>query len=186
MNKIIIDIFPISVFFLSYNYTNDIYIATKILVLLCILQLIFLKLQKNKTDNIMVLSTLLVIIMGTATVVCRNDFFIKLKPTIIYLGFAISMLIANVFFKKNLVYIVLHKKIKLPIKVWNNLNVSWICFFVMLSLLNSFVAFSGLFTQKTWVNFRTFGILSILLTYAFIQLLLIRKHIKHKYLTNKE
>ncbi|WBF65307.1 MAG: septation protein IspZ [Candidatus Kinetoplastibacterium crithidii] len=186
MNKILINIFPISVFFLSYNYTNDIYIATKILVLLCILQLIVLKLQKNKIDNVMMLSTLLVIIMGTATVICRDDFFIKLKPTIIYLGFAISMLVANICFKKNLVYIVLHKKINLPIKIWNNLNISWICFFFMLSLFNAFIAFSGLFSQKTWVNFRTFGILIILLTYAFIQLILIKKHIKNEPLTNKE
>ncbi|MBW0454537.1 MAG: septation protein IspZ [Candidatus Kinetoplastibacterium crithidii] len=128
----------------------------------------------------------MVIIMGTATVLCKNDLFIKLKPTIIYLGFAMAILIANIFFKKNLVYIILHKKIKLPIKIWNNLNISWICFFIMLSLLNAFVAFSGIFTQKAWVNFRTFGILLILLVYAFIQLILIKKHIKYECLTNKE
>ena len=71
------------------------------------------------------------------------------------------------FFNKYLIKNLLEKQISLPNKVWKQLNISWVLFFVFLGCLNYYVAQS--FSTDFWVNFKLFGMLGITLTFTIAQ-----------------
>jgi intracellular septation protein len=53
---------------------------------------------------------------------------------------------------------------RVPEALWRRLNWLWIVFYAVLGVLNLIVAFNA--SQRTWVNFKVFGL--TLLTAAFI------------------
>ncbi|WP_041186219.1 inner membrane-spanning protein YciB [Candidatus Kinetoplastidibacterium desouzai] len=178
MNKIIFDILPLSIFFISYTYTNNIYTATEFLMASSVLQVVLVKIKNKKIDNNTIFSTLLIIILGTATVISENDFFIKLKPTVIYWFFGSFLLISRIIFNKNILRTMMQDKIILSNNIWNRLNTIWICFFIAMGLLNIFIAFSGLFNQSFWVNFKVFGTLIIFVLFLIGQIVFFKKEIR--------
>ncbi len=58
--------------------------------------------------------------------------------------------------------------------VWRRLNLSWALFFVFLGGLNLFVAFN--FAEETWVKFKLFGILGLILVFAVAQSFYLARH----------
>ncbi len=53
---------------------------------------------------------------------------------------------------------------------------SWIAFFALMGLLNLWVAFS--FSTATWVNFKLFGGLGLMLVFVMAQAVFLNKHVK--------
>lgn len=64
----------------------------------------------------------------------------------------------------------------LPIPVWNQLNISWIIFFVVMGLINLYVAFN--FPIGTWVSFKLFGATGLMLVFIVGQILMLNKYLK--------
>ena len=58
------------------------------------------------------------------------------------------------------------KQIQLPEKTWNQINITSALFFVVLGILNLYVAFN--FSESTWVNFKLFGITGLIMCYAIL------------------
>jgi intracellular septation protein len=44
--------------------------------------------------------------------------------------------------------------------------------------LNLFVAFSGLFTESQWVNFKVFGLMALLIVFVIAQSIWLGKHMQ--------
>ena len=62
----------------------------------------------------------------------------------------------------------------LPAAVWQRLNFAWVAFFGLMGLLNLYVAYS--FTTSTWVNFKLFGGLGLMLLFTLLQGIYISRH----------
>ena len=119
---------------------------------------------------------MIIIVFGGATLVLQDETFIKWKPTVLYWLFATGLLVSNVIFKKNLIQTMMEKQMALPIPVWNQLNISWIIFFVVMGLINLYVAFN--FPIDTWVSFKLFGATGLMLVFIVGQILMLNKYLK--------
>ncbi|MCC7227236.1 MAG: septation protein IspZ, partial [Burkholderiaceae bacterium] len=72
------------------------------------------------------------------------------------------------------------EKIAMPAQAWARLSVSWATFFLAAGGLNLFVAFSGMFTETQWVNFKVFGLMGLLIVFVIAQSVWLGRHIEHK------
>lgn len=119
---------------------------------------------------------MIIIVFGGATLVLQDETFIKWKPTVLYWLFATGLLVSDAIFKKNLIQTMMEKQMVLPIPVWNQLNISWIIFFVVMGLINLYVAFN--FPIDTWVSFKLFGATGLMLVFIVGQILMLNKYLK--------
>jgi intracellular septation protein len=174
--KTLLDFFPIAAFFVAYFLpTPDIYRATIVLMITMVVQVTILWLMDQRRTSSSVgtsrhlsrmhlISALLVLVLGTATIVLKNDLFIKWKPTVVDWLFAAVFLGSQLFTGKSLIQRAAGESLTLPDRVWRNLNTAWVCFFFTLGVLNLLVVFN--FSEAVWVNFKLFG--SLILTFAFV------------------
>jgi intracellular septation protein len=72
----------------------------------------------------------------------------------------------------------MQKQVELPEPVWGRLLISWIAFFAVMGLLNLYVAYN--YSTDTWVNFKLFGGMGLMLLFVFGQALILAKHIQEK------
>ena len=66
----------------------------------------------------------------------------------------------------------------LPEPVWNRVNLSWIGFFVVMGVINLIVAFN--FSTDTWVNFKLFGGMGLMLVFVLAQGAMLSKYVEDK------
>ena len=94
-----------------------------------------------------------------------NQVFIKVKPSIVYWGFALFFIVNALIGKENMMKKLLQEQISLDEKNWKFLTNSWIFFFIFCGFLNIYVA--HYFPEETWVEFK-FYVLGIILPVIFI------------------
>jgi intracellular septation protein len=120
-----------------------------------------------------VVTAVVVVVFGGATLILQDEQFIKLKPTIIYVLFAV-VLLGGLAFGKPLLGMVLDSVFNLTDEGWRKLTVRWALFFLALAVLNEIVAR----TQSTnfWVNFKFFGVVPLTFLFAALQYSLLTKY----------
>ena len=82
---------------------------------------------------------------------------------------------SRVFFGKNLIRSLMGAQIELPASVWPRLNFAWIAFFGLMGALNLYVAYS--YSTSTWVNFKLFGGIGLMLLFTLLQGVYISRHV---------
>ena len=111
------------------------------------------------------------------TIVFKNPIFLYLKPTIINIIFAITLLSGKIFFKKNLLQKFFGNSLKLEEIGWDKLNYRWIGFFIFLALINELIWRTQ--SEEFWVNFKVWGILPLTFIFTLFQVSLIQKYKKN-------
>ena len=207
--KFLFDLFPVILFFAVYKFGDSnqewahnmaleylgplvaggavpaaqsaILLATAVAIIATLLQVGFLLARGRKVDNMLWLSLGVIVVAGGATIYFHDDLFIKWKPTILYWAFAVALLIAQVFYKKNLMRSVMEANIKLPDPIWDKLGYVWIVFFAAMGFLNLLVAFVIFRTDTSaWVSFKLFGFTGIFFAFVVIQTMMLSKYIKEE------
>lgn len=199
--KIFFDLFPVILFFgvfklagnnpettqafASYiGYQADpqhfpVLFATATAIIATMAQIIWVKWRHGKVDTMLWISFSIILIFGGATLLLHDEAFIKIKPTALYWLFASVLLFSKILFKKNLIRKLMEEKLKLPDRIWAQLNLAWSGFFIALGILNLYVAWN--FSTNTWVNFKLFGATGIMLIFILLQAALVAKHVEtHK------
>jgi intracellular septation protein len=176
--KILFDIFPVLLFFIVFKLFG-VYPATGAAIVATIAQVAWVKWHHGKVDTTLWVSLGIIVIFGGATLLLHNENFIKWKPTVLYWFFATAILFSRAFFDKNLMRLLLQGKIDLPNKVWQYLNFAWSGFFAMLGGLNLYVAYH--FSMDTWVDFKLFGTMGMMLVFILLQALVLSKYIKEEH-----
>jgi intracellular septation protein len=174
--KLLYDFFPIIIFFVVFKIWG-IYAATASAIVVSLLQVIFYYLKHKKFERMQVITLILIVVLGGATLIFHNDMFIKWKVSIINWLFALAFLGSQFIGKKNFVKRMLDEKIQLPERVWTRLNLSWVIYFLVLGIANIYVVYH--FSTNAWVNFKLFGVLGLTLIFVIIQGVYLAKHIKH-------
>ena len=172
--KQLLEFIPLIIFFAVYKMV-DIYAATGSLIVTTGLLLAYNYYKHRKVEKMQVITFIMVFVFGTLTLILHDDVFIKWKVTFIYALFAIALLASQFIFKKSIIKQMLGKEITLPDKVWSNLNIAWALFFIALSLLNIYVAFS--LPQEVWVNFKVFGLMGATLVFTLFSGIYIYKYL---------
>jgi intracellular septation protein len=171
--KLLFDIFPVALFFAAYKFA-DIYVATGVAIVANVLQILWLRLTGKKVEPMMWISLAIIAVFGGATLYLHDETFIKWKPTVLYWLFGVALLVAKIGFNKNFIRTMMEKNISLPEPIWTRLNLSWVAFFLVMGLLNLYVAFN--YTTDTWVNFKLFGSFGLMLVFIIGQGLMLSKH----------
>ena len=123
-------------------------------------------------------SLAIIVVFGGATLLLHDETFIKWKPTVLYWMFALVLSVSAVFFRRNLIRSMMGEQIQLPDAAWNKLNFSWAGFFACMGFLNLYVAFS--YPTDTWVNFKLFGGMGLMLAFVLGQGLFLAKYVEPK------
>ena len=172
--KFLFDLFPVILFFVAFK-VFDIYIATGVVIAATIAQIGWVWHRHGKVDTMLWVSFGLVTVFGGATLILHDETFIKWKPTILYWLFAVALFGSARFFGKNLIRSMLDQQVELPDALWPRLNYAWMGFFAVMGVLNLWVAFN--FSTDTWVSFKLFGGMGLMLVFIILQGLLLAKYI---------
>jgi intracellular septation protein len=173
--KFLFDLFPIILFFVAFKLA-DIYVATGVAIAATFAQVGWLRLRGRRVDPMLWASLAIIVVFGGATLLLRDETFIKWKPTVLYWLFALTLGGSMLLFRKNLLRALLKSQVVLPDSVWARLNWSWAGFFVFMGAANLYVAYS--FSTDIWVNFKLFGGVGLMLLFVIAQALFLSKYIE--------
>src|SRR5665647_2138037 len=175
--KFLFDLFPIILFFIAFKL-QGIYVATGVAIAASFAQIGWLWLRGRKIDMMLWVSLAIIVVFGSATLLLHDETFIKWKPTVLYWLFASVLSASELLFHKNLIRTMLGEQIQLPQQAWRKLNFSWAGFFACMGFLNLYVAFN--FPTDTWVNFKLFGGMGLMLAFVIGQGLFLAKYVEQK------
>lgn len=151
-------------------------LATLVVIAATLLQIVWMKLSGRKVDAPLWVSLGLVLVLGGATVWFHNETFIKWKPSMLYWLMGLTLWASQVLFRRNLLKILMGEQLDLPAVVWQRLNFAWVAFFAFMGLLNIYVAYS--FSTDTWVDFKLFGGIGLMLAFTVAQGLYLSRHLR--------
>ena len=175
--KFLFDLFPVILFFIAFKL-QGIYVATAVAIAASFGQIGWLWLRGRKIDAMLWVSLAIIVVFGSATLLLHDETFIKWKPTVLYWLFAAVLSASALVFHKNLIRAMLGEKIHLPDPAWSRLNFSWVGFFFCMGFLNLYVAFN--YPTDTWVNFKLFGGMGLMLAFVIGQGLFLAKYVEEK------
>ena len=202
--KILLDFLPIVLFFLTFNQAEKrpdeaaalatdwfgfmvsggavgakeapVLLATVVVILATVLQVLYLKLRGQKVDTMLWVSLGLVTVMGGATIYFHSETFIKWKPSVLYWVMAAAFWLSPILSGRNLLKMMMGEQVELPGFVWRNLNLAWIGFFSLMGVLNLWIAYS--YDTSTWVTFKSFGGMGLMLVFMVAQGVYLSRHLK--------
>src|SRR5690554_2475479 len=142
--KLLIDFLPIVIFFLVYKLspelisalepllspasiallssTQPIILATAVLIPATILRILYTRWKTGKMETMHLVTLVLVVTMGGATVILQNKEFIMWKPTVVNRLFALAFLGSQWLMDKSFLQRMMEQAIEMPASVWKKLN----------------------------------------------------------------
>lgn len=201
--KFLFDIFPVILFFVAFKWADGhvqaaqnllgallgglaasgpgqaqapVLLATVVTIAATFAQIGYLLARRRKVDAMLWVSLAIVTVFGGATLYFHSEVFIKWKPTILYWCFGVSLLVSQLVFRKNLVRKAMGEQIALPDPVWHKLALAWGAFFMVMGVLNLFVAFT--FPLPVWVNFKLFGGIGLMFVFIIAQSFYLSKYVE--------
>ena len=172
--KFLFDLFPVILSVATYVWTDSIYIASAVIIPAAIAQVAYVWFRFRRVERMLLVSTVLILILGGLTLFLQDERFIKWKPTVLYWLFAAVLALAPYVAKKNLVRLMMEKGFTAPTRVWNHLNVAWILFFVVMGVLNLYIAQN--FSLGFWVQFKLWGLTGLMFAFIAAQILVLYKY----------
>lgn len=150
-----------------------IFVATAVFMIAILVALAISYALTRRLPVMAVVSAVVVVVFGGATLFFQNDTFIKLKPTIIYLLFG-GTLLGGMILRKPLLATVFDQMFHLTEEGWQKLTLRWALFFLALAVLNEAVWRTQ--TTDMWVNFKVFGVMPLTFIFGALQYPLIMKY----------
>ncbi|MEO7812411.1 MAG: septation protein A [Usitatibacter sp.] len=171
--KFLFDFFPVILFFVAYKFAG-IYTATAVAIGATVLQIGWMLVRGRKVTNMQWMGLVIIGLFGGATLFLQDETFIKWKPTVLY-WLAGVVFLGALALRTNLVKAVMGDGITLPERVWTRLAIAWGVFFLFKGSLNLWVAYN--FSTDTWVNFKLFGGMGLMLAFVIAQALWISRYL---------
>ena len=164
------------------NADHAIFLATLVIIVATLIQVGLTLVMGNKLEKMPLIVLLLVVVFGGATLALQDPLFIQWKPTVINWLFAIVFFGSQFIGEKSLIQRMLGHAIEIEnSRVWNQLNLAWVGFFVVAGIANVIVAPQidplGLqFSEDFWVDFKLFGLMGMTLIFVVGQALFLARY----------
>ncbi|MEG6507914.1 septation protein A [Methyloligella sp. 2.7D] len=172
LTKLAIELGPLLVFF-GANAVSGIYVGTAAFMLATLAALAFARIRHKKLPVMPLLSGVIVLVFGGLTLYLQDDTFIKLKPTVVYVIFAV-LLAGGMMLGRPLLKLLLGAAVDLTDEGWRKLTYRWVFFFIAMAVVNEIVWRN--FSTDTWVAFKAFGFLPLTLIFALAQMPLMQRY----------
>jgi intracellular septation protein len=170
--KLVLEAGPLVIFFIANSY-HGIFYATGAFMIATVLSLAVSKAKFGRIPIMPLVSGVFVLVFGALTLYLQEDFFIKIKPTIVNLLFA-AILFGGLFAGHSLLRHLFGEVFHLTDRGWRLLTFRWACFFVFLAILNEIVWRN--FSTDFWAGFKLMGVMPITMIFAIAQLGLIQRY----------
>lgn len=180
--KLLIDFFPIALFFAAFKLWG-IYPATAVAIAATIVQIAYLRAKHGRVETMQWLSLGVIVLFGGATLLAQSETFIKWKPTVLYWLMGGALIVGRLL-GKNFIRTLMQAQVELPAPVWSQLLWGWSGFFITMGALNLWVAYH--YDTDTWVNFKLFGGLGLMLVFIVAQAIYLARHIKEVPASSKD
>jgi intracellular septation protein len=178
--KLLFDFFPVVLFFITFKMHEDpqqgILVATAVIIVATVAQVAVTWLRQRRVQKMHLVTLALVVVFGGATLLLKDEIFIKWKPTVVNWLFAAAFLASEFIGKKNLVRRMMDASVNLPDIAWRKLNLSWVVFFSVMGVVNLYVVYN--FDTDTWVDFKLFGLLGLTLVFVVAQSFYLVRHME--------
>lgn len=171
-SKVLTEFGPLIVFF-AVNAWKGIFWATGAFMIALAVAIVSTKLRGAKVPTMTLFTGVLVLVFGGLTLWLKDERFIKLKVTIVN-GIFAGLLFFGMLTGRNLLQAVLGHAFNLDDVGWKKLTARYIAFFLALAAINE-VIWRNVSTD-TWVAFKTFGLIGLMLVFTIMQVPLLQKH----------
>jgi intracellular septation protein len=172
--KFFFDLLPVILFFVGFKLYG-IFTATSIAIGVTLAMIVYAKIRHGKIEKMLLVNGAIISVLGGITLLLHDQTYIMWKPTVLYWLMAAVLLVSNLFFEKNFIQQMMGKMIHAPKPIWDKVNWVWVVFLVALGFLNLYVAFN--FSLDTWVNFKLFGVTSMLFLFMVAHTFVLRKYL---------
>lgn len=174
--KTLLDFSPALAFFAVYYLGGGLFPATAALIACSVALVLIYRLWQRKWHLQHLFTAALVSVFGGLTLAIGDPDFIKIKPSVLYAGFALALLGSHVVGDKVLLQRLGQRSFALPDTLWRRINLAWVLFFAGCAVLNYYVA--SHFDEQTWVNFKTFGFTGLTLVFMLGHLPFVARHLQ--------
>ena len=177
--RMAIDFGPLAVFFIANSLAGGpklmkVMAATTAFMVATAIAMIVSRVKAGRISPMLWLSGALVLFFGGLTLWFRDDSFIKMKPTIVYLMFAVILGYGLASGKPLLKMLLETAYPGLNETGWRKLTVNWVGFFLFMALLNEAVWRTQ--SWDFWVGFKLWGAIPLTLLFAIANIPMLMKH----------
>lgn len=170
---------PIIIFFVAYRFApieagatdterqlSQVLFATAVFIPVILASLVASWFLLKTLPKMAILTAVVVVVFGGLTLWLRDDTFIKMKPTVIYLAFAAVLGFGLMRGQSYLAYL-LESALPLSREGWMIFTRRFVGMFVAMAVANE--AVWRLTDTDTWVNFKTFGLPVLMVVFMLAQ-----------------
>ena len=174
-----IDFGPLLLFFGSFMYwkrdnPDDAMIwAAGVLAVAAAAALLYAWIKYKHTSPVLIFSTVVIGGFALAAFLFDDKRFIYMKPTVMNSIFGVAV-IGGVFFKKNVIKMMMGSAFELPDDKWNLFAIRWGVFFFAMAILNEVIWRN--FSETFWASFKVFGFLPLTVLFTATQIPFLTKH----------
>jgi intracellular septation protein len=170
--RLALDLGPLLVFFAAYQMAG-IFAATGAFMVGSLLSLAAGYAIERRISPVPLFTAILVLIFGGLTLYLKNGTFIKMKPTVLYAFFGLTLL-GGLAYGRLFIKYVFETAFQLTDVGWRKLTIRWGFFFLALAILNEIVWRDV--SEAAWVKFKVFGIIPLIMLFALAQMRLVLKY----------
>lgn len=168
----VLELAPVGIFFITL-LVSDIFIATAVLMGAMVLSAAIAFAIERRLSPLMSFALIVVLAFGALTLSFRDEFFIKIRPTIYNTVLGV-LLLAGLWWKKYFLKIVLEMAFQLDDTGWRKLTIRMACLFFTLAIANHLVWTN--FSTEFWAAYKIWGVYPIMIGFFVFQVPLIERH----------
>jgi len=172
LRRSLLDFGPLLLFFIAYRLFG-LFAATATIMVAAVAAVVVGYILDRKLHALPLVTAVIVVIFGGLTLYLNDKTFIKMKPTLIYTIFGVTLL-GGLWFKRPFIKSLLGSALILEEKDWRQLTIRFATFFIAMAILNELIWRH--FSEGTWVNFHVFGAVGLTLLFCASQIPFLMKH----------
>jgi intracellular septation protein len=170
--KIFLEWGPLVAFFVAFKIAG-IMTATAVLMGATTIAVAAEYIMHKRLAPMPLITLALVLLFGGLSLYLHDERFIKMKPTLLFGGFA-AVLFFGVLRGKGWVALMFGKAMELPDSAWRILSIRFAVFFAVMAVLNEFIW--RVLTTEQWVLFKTIGALPLTVLFVLAQVPFIKRN----------
>ena len=170
--KLTTELGPLVIFFAA-NAKFGLFVATGAFMVAVVVAIVASYVVTRHVPLMAIVTAFIVLVFGGLTLFFHDEMFIKLKPTIIYSLFAVTLGI-GLLFGRSFIAVMFDQMFNLTPKGWRILTIRWAIFFAFMAVVNEVVWRTQ--TTDFWITFKAFGVIPITAIFAMAQTSLIKRY----------